>query len=311
MHRPEAQIHLCNCGPPRQSCGASGCNKVEWCWVGQARMWFRPHKQPMLPKQQTFQPPTCNPGKTDSIFRAHPLQIPRACHSPVSLRCSINSDCSRGGMNGAEVDWQCLLGHLTQRAVSDGKCVSIRPRCSYCKWKGTSRGPKVTNTNSNSPSLLPMPTAWLYKQKSTLAQETDLPPCVQQIEHLHLEYNECLPDSQPAWETETADPVRTKKRNRDKEGLVFKKQLLSVCFLTDAEAVLLLKEYLSIHSKVFVEGIINNDWVAGSLFLTRWQVPGLLRKERQDSVEIRMPLCAVTRRGQARGGIWVLRLWGR
>ena len=53
------------------------------------------------------------------------------------------------------------------------------------------------------------------QQKSTLAQETDLPPCVQQIEHLHLEYNERLPDSQPAWETETADPVRTKKRNTE------------------------------------------------------------------------------------------------
>lgn len=154
--------------------------------------------------------------------------------------------------------------------MSDGKCVSIQPRCSYCKWKGTSRGPKATNTDSNSPSLLPMPTAWLYKQKSTLAQETDLPPRVQQIEHLHLEYNEHLPDSQPAWETETADPVwKRKEKHRDKEGLVFKKQLLSVCFFTDTETVLPLKEYLSFHSKVFVGGIINNNWVAGSLFLTR------------------------------------------
>lgn len=128
----------------------------------------------------------------------------------------------------------------------------------------------ATNTDSNSPSLLPMPTTWQCKQKSTRAQETDLPPHVQQIDHLHLEYNERLPDSQPAWETETADPVWEKReKHRDKEGLVFKKQLLSVCFLTDAEAMLLLKEYLSIHSKVFVEGIINNNWVAGSLFLTK------------------------------------------
>lgn len=60
-----------------------------------------------------------------------------------------------------------------------------------------------------------------------------------------------------------------KEKHRDKEGLVFKKKLLSVCFLTDAEAVLPLKEYLAFHSKMFVGGIINNGLVAGSLFLTR------------------------------------------
>lgn len=63
--------------------------------------------------------------------------------------------------------------------------------------------------------LLRMPTTWQCKQKSTLAQETDLPPHVQQIEHRHLEYNERLPDSQPAWETETADPVWKEKRNTE------------------------------------------------------------------------------------------------
>lgn len=99
--------------------------------------------------------------------------------------------------------------------MSDGKCVSIGPGVPIVSGKGhpeVQRSPILIAIRLLS---LPMPTAWLYKQKSTLAQETDLPPCVQQIEHLHLEYNEHLPDSQPAWETETADPVWEKKRNTE------------------------------------------------------------------------------------------------